>query len=55
MEAKNKYVAEAAQLIEKHKTEIKKWEENMIRAGHQDLLKSVHKSKRGIDIGKHKE
>lgn len=51
MEAKNKYITEAAQLIEQYKTEIKKWEENMIRAGHQDLLKS----KRGADIGKHKE
>ena len=55
VEAKNKYIAEAAQLSEKYKTEIKKWEENMIRAGHQELLKSVLKSKRDINIGKHKE
>ncbi|XP_029164384.1 transcription factor A, mitochondrial isoform X2 [Nylanderia fulva] len=50
MEAKNKYIVEAAQLTEKYKTEVKKWEENMIRTGHQDMLKSTLKSKRDTDI-----
>ncbi|KAL6447875.1 hypothetical protein ACFW04_000155 [Cataglyphis niger] len=50
MEAKNKYTAEAAQLLEKYKTDIKKWEENMIQKGHQDLLKSTQfKHKTNID------
>lgn len=55
MEAKNKYTAEAARLTEKYKTDIKKWEKNMIQEGHQDLLKSTLKSKRNTNIDKHKE
>lgn len=55
IEAKNKYSAEAARLLEKYKTETKKWEENMIQEGHQDLLKSTLKSKRDTSIDKHKE
>lgn len=50
-ETKNKYVTEATQLLEKYKIDVKKWEEDMIRAGHRDLLKSnvASKSKRDID------
>lgn len=55
MEAKNKYTAEAVRLTEKYKTDIKKWEKNMIQEGHQDLLKSTLKSKRNTNIDKHKE
>ncbi|XP_072745474.1 transcription factor A, mitochondrial isoform X1 [Anoplolepis gracilipes] len=55
MEAKSKYITDAAQLSEKYKVEIKKWEENMIREGHQDLLKSTLKSKHDVDIDKHKK
>lgn len=55
IEDKNKYTAKAARLSEKYKIELKNWEENMIREGHQDLLKSTFKSKRDTDIDKHKE
>ncbi|XP_070161922.1 transcription factor A, mitochondrial [Polyergus mexicanus] len=55
IEAKNKYIAEAARLSEIYKTDIKKWERNMIQEGHQDLLKSTLKSKRNTNIDKHKE
>ncbi|XP_011258733.1 transcription factor A, mitochondrial isoform X1 [Camponotus floridanus] len=55
IEDKNKYIAKAARLSEKYKIELKNWEENMIREGHQDLLKSTLKSKRNTAIDKHKE
>lgn len=55
MEAKNKYIAEAARLSEKYKTDIEKWEEDMIQKGHQDLLKSTPKSKHNTNIDKPKE
>lgn len=54
-EAKNKYTTEAMQLSEKYKVEIKKWEGDMIRNGHHNLLKSNIKSKHNIDIGKHEK
>jgi len=50
-EAKQKYVTEAARLLEKYKIEIKKWEEDMIQAGHHNLLTSNVKSKRVTDVG----
>ncbi|XP_012219214.1 transcription factor A, mitochondrial isoform X2 [Linepithema humile] len=43
-EAKEKYVVEATHLYEKYKIELKKWEEDMIQAGHHNLLKSNVKS-----------
>lgn len=55
IEDKNKYIAKAERLSEKYKIELKHWEENMIREGHQDLLKSTLKSKRNTAIDKHKE
>lgn len=55
IEDKNKYTAKAARLLEKYKIELKNWEENMIREGHQNLLKSTFKSKCDTNIDKHKE
>lgn len=43
-EAKEKYIAEATQLYEKYKIDLKKWEKDMIQAGHDNLLKSDVKS-----------
>lgn len=54
-EAKEKYVAEATQLRDKYKIDLKKWEKNMIQAGHQNLLKSNTKSKRVTNIDMHKK
>lgn len=53
METKNKYMTKATQLVEQHKIDMKKWEEDMIRMGHNNLLKS--KSNRRIDVRKDKE
>lgn len=39
MEDKNKYNAEAKDLLEKYKIELKKWQEDMIKAGHYDFVK----------------
>jgi hypothetical protein len=46
VDAKSKYVAEATKLIENYKIDMKNWEQNMIQAGHHDLLKSNAKSKK---------
>jgi len=52
-DAKSKYVAEATKLIENYKIDMKNWEQNMIKTGHHDLLKSNTKSKkRHTDIEK---
>ncbi|EZA60716.1 Transcription factor A, mitochondrial [Ooceraea biroi] len=45
MDAKNKYVTEATKLFENYKVDVKKWEQDMIQAGHHDLLKPSIKSK----------
>lgn len=45
IEAKNKYSAEAKDLLEKYKIEMKKWEEDMIQAGHYNFVKSNIKHK----------
>lgn len=45
MEAKNKYSTEAKDLLQKYKVEIKKWEEDMIQAGHYNFVKSSSKQK----------
>lgn len=45
VEAKNKYSAEAKDLLEKYKIEMKKWEEDMIQAGHYNFIKSNVKHK----------
>lgn len=39
MEAKNKYSTEAKDLLQKYKVEVKKWEEDMIQAGHYNFVK----------------
>lgn len=56
---KEKYYIEAKQLQEKYQIEFKKWEEDMIQAGHSDLLTLVHKvstnSKLDNSINKHEE
>jgi len=52
-DAKNKYVVDATKLIENYKIDMKKWEQDMIQAGHYDLLKSDAKSnKHNTDIKK---
>lgn len=45
MEAKDKYYIQANNLLEKYKNEIKKWEEDMIQAGHYNFVKSNIKHK----------
>lgn len=54
-EAKEKYVAEATHLLEKYKIDLKKWEQDMIQAGHHNLLKSNIKSKRVTSTDIHKK
>ncbi|RLU25751.1 hypothetical protein DMN91_001909 [Ooceraea biroi] len=55
MDAKNKYVTEATKLFENYKVDVKKWEQDMIQAGHHDLLKPSIKSKRDTNIDKNKK
>ncbi|XP_011636699.1 transcription factor A, mitochondrial [Pogonomyrmex barbatus] len=45
IEIKNKYNAEAKELIEKYKIDMKKWKEDMIRAGHHNIVKPNIKHK----------
>lgn len=45
LEAKDKYRTQANNLLEKYKSEIKKWEEDMIQAGHYNFVKSNVKHK----------
>lgn len=54
-EVKSKYLDQAKRLAEKYKAELQKWEEDMIKAGHRDLVKSNVKSKRATSIGINKE
>lgn len=54
-EVKTKYMDQAKHLAEKYKAELQKWEEDMIEAGHRDLVKSSVKSKRATSIGINKE
>ncbi|XP_020297794.1 ARS-binding factor 2, mitochondrial [Pseudomyrmex gracilis] len=54
-EVKTKYIDQARHLTEKYKAELQKWEEDMIKAGRRDLLRSSVKSKRNTSIGINKE
>lgn len=54
-EVKTKYIDQAKHLTDKYKAELQKWEEDMIKAGHRDLLRSSVKSKRNMSIGINKE
>ncbi|XP_018403890.1 PREDICTED: transcription factor A, mitochondrial isoform X2 [Cyphomyrmex costatus] len=45
VEAKNKYNAEASDLFKNYKIEVEKWKEEMIQAGHYNIVKSNVKSK----------
>jgi len=46
---KSKYNAEASDLFKKYKIEMQKWEEEMIQAGHYNIIKSNVKHKLETD------
>jgi len=52
-ETKTKYSAEAKDLLDKYKIEIKKWEEDMIQAGYYNFVKSNVKHK--LETHKHEK